>query len=96
MQPLDEPSAPLDDDWSQLVEYLVEQARTSTVGYNTWEVPGEVRRHRTGGSHPPSALGAAHPHNNLRLRDFVGFGRSGAGVGVMLQGVRGLRSCRSW
>ena len=31
-----------------------------------------------------------------RLRDFVGFGRSGAGVGVMLQGVRGLRSCRSW
>ena len=32
----------------------------------------------------------------LRLRDSVGFGRSGAGVEVMLQGVLGLRSCRGW
>ena len=30
--------------------------------------------------------------NLERLRDFVGFVRSGAGVGVMLRGCLGLRS----
>ncbi len=33
---------------------------------------------------------------SLRLRVFVGFGCSGAGVAIMLQAVRGPRSCRSW
>ena len=41
---MDEPPAPLDDDdWSQLVDYLVEQGQTSAADYNTWEVPAEFR-----------------------------------------------------
>ena len=48
----------------------------------------------------PSASGTAvflrDVDSFMRLRDFVGFGRSVVGVGVMLQGFRGLRSCRSW
>ena len=43
-QAVDEPPAPLDDDdWSQLVDYLVEQGRTSAADYNTWGVPAEFR-----------------------------------------------------
>ena len=43
-QAVDEPPAPLDDDdWSQLVDYLVEQGQTSAADYNTWEVPAEFR-----------------------------------------------------
>lgn len=43
------------------------------------------RHHATDGLPAPSS-------SFLRLRDFVGFGWSGAGVGVTLRGARGLRS----
>ena len=45
---------------------------------------------------PRSEDHALPPCRCLRLRVFVGFGRSGAGAGVMLQVVLGRRSCRSW
>ena len=81
------------------------------VGALSTRLPGDTsNRIQAGASELMTLLNAAQPgppvvswddHRRAvetfkRLRDFVGFGCSGAGAGVMLRGCRGLRSCHSW